>query len=137
MGDRWALQQSKKGRKKRAKDKFSYLPFDVLTSEAFITLSNSAKWALIAFCAQYRDHNNGNLVFSRSYFREFGITSHGSIDRARKNLLERKLIIKTAQGSMHPKRSSRFATGWGDIYFRHYKELDYPEKTDSKYLYWN
>jgi hypothetical protein len=94
---------------------FAMIPVEVLTSEAYRTLPNWAVPVLVAFAAQYRGNNNGDLALSWSMARLFGIDSKWQLTASIAMLLERGLIQKTRQGGKKPLGPCLYALTWQPI----------------------
>jgi hypothetical protein len=65
------------------------IPHVVLNSQAYKTLSGSAKGLLNDLSMQYNTHNNGALLASWRYMSEQrGWTSNAALNKAKKELIE-------------------------------------------------
>ena len=94
---------------------FAQIPVELLTSEACTTLPNYGKVVLIAFAAQYRGNNNGDLAMTRAIAKTFGIVSQEHLVHSLAVLLERGLIQKTRQGGKKPLGPCLYAVTWQPI----------------------
>lgn len=94
---------------------FAAIPVEVLTSEACTSLPNSAVRILIAFAAQYRGNNNGDLALTWSIGKTFGIRSKEQLIAGIAMLQERALIQKTRQGGKKPLGPCLYALTWQPI----------------------
>lgn len=88
------------------------IPHIVLNSEAYKTLSGNAVKLLNDIAMQYNLHNNGALLASFAHMSEKrGWTSADALSKAKKELMERELIIQTVQGQ-RPNKASWYGCGW-------------------------
>jgi hypothetical protein len=90
---------------------FMALPFVVLDSRAYLSLSHPAKALLLEIARQYVRDNNGRLLASRAYLAKRGWKSADTITRALRELIAAKLIHQTVQGH-RPNKASWFAVTW-------------------------
>lgn len=90
---------------------FMALPFVVLDSLAYLSLSHPAKALLLEIARQYVRDNNGRLLASRAYLAKRGWNSADTITRALRELIAAKLIHQTVQGH-RPNKASWFAVTW-------------------------
>ena len=86
---------------------FLSLPHNVLDHESFRTLSPRATKLLIDIAAQYRGCNNGDLCAPLSVMQKRGWKSNDQLFKARKELLDRGLILTSRQGGRN--KASLFA----------------------------
>jgi hypothetical protein len=94
---------------------FAQIPVEVLMSEAQTSLPNFAVRILVAFAAQYRGNNNGDLALTWSIGKTFGIDSKKQLVAGIATLLERGLIEKTRQGGKKPLGPCLYAITWQPI----------------------
>ena len=87
------------------------LPWCVIDSQAYQSLSYPAVALLIELARQYVRNNNGRLLLSENYLRPRQWRSKGVIERARRELLDAKLIYQTVQGH-RPNKASWYALTW-------------------------
>lgn len=87
------------------------LPWSVIDSQAFQSLSYPAVALLIELARQYVRNNNGRLLLSANYLRSRQWRSKDVIERARRDLLDAKLIYQTVQGH-RPNKASWYAITW-------------------------
>lgn len=87
------------------------LPWCVIDSQAYQSLSHPAKALLIELARQYVRDNNGRLLLSMRYLNTRGWRSKDVIERARRELVDVKLIYQTVQGC-RPNRASWYALTW-------------------------
>ena len=92
---------------------FLSLPHNVLDHDSFRTLSPRATKLLIDIAAQYRGYNNGDLCAPLSVMRKRGWKSSDQLFKARKELLDRGLILTSRQGGLN--KCSLFALTWFQI----------------------
>jgi len=92
---------------------FLSLPHNVLDHESFRTLSPRATKLLIDIAAQYRGCNNGDLCAPLSVMKKRGWKSNDQLFKARKELLDRGLILTSRQGGLN--KCSLFALTWFQI----------------------
>ena len=78
--------------------RFIRIPVSVMDSPDFKKLSGAALKLLLALCYQYKGNNNGDLTTAFTVMRAYGFTSKGTLDRAKKQLLEAGLIVMSRQG---------------------------------------
>ena len=92
---------------------FLSLPHNVLDHDSFRTLSPRATKLLIDVAAQYNGHNNGDLCAPLSVMRKRGWKSNDQLFKARKELLDRGLVLTSRQGGLN--KCSLFALTWFQI----------------------
>ena len=92
---------------------FLSLPHNVLDHDSFRTLSPRATKLLIDIAAQYRGYNNGDLYAPLSVMKKRGWKSNDQLFKARKELLDRGLILTSRQGGRN--KASLFALTWLQI----------------------
>lgn len=80
---------------------FSALPHVVLDSQAWRGASHPACVLLIELLRQHNGSNNGRLHLSTGWLRKRGWLSVDVIQRAKCELIERMLIVKTRQGGLN------------------------------------
>jgi hypothetical protein len=90
---------------------FVALPWAVLDSAAFQSLSHPARSLLIEVARQYVRDNNGRLLASRAYLAKRGWKSSDVIVRARNELLAAGFLHQTVQGH-RPNKASWYAVTW-------------------------
>ncbi len=99
---------------KRVAGGFLALPFDVLDSSAYASLSHTARSLLLEVGRQYMFDNNGMLVLSAKYLKKRGWKSADVITRAKRELLKAEFIYETVMGH-RPNKASRYAVTWADL----------------------
>lgn len=90
---------------------FVALPFAVIDSPAYQSLSMHARALLVEISRQYRGGNNGSLLCSRAYMLERGWKSADMLTKAKAELLESRLLYQTVQGH-RPNKASWYAVTW-------------------------
>ena len=101
----------KKNKSSRVEGGFCALPFDVLDSQAYLSLPHAAKSLLLEVARQYKGDNNGRLLLSSRHLRSRGWRSSDVISRNKRELLDAKLIYETVMGH-RPNKASWFALTW-------------------------
>lgn len=108
---------TKRAEKRRLKKKgrattgrFLMLKHHVLESKEFAALSPRALKLLIDIASKFNGRNNGDLSATFSELSKRGWKSSGTVDKAKKELLDRKWLILTRQGGRN--RCSLFALSW-------------------------
>lgn len=87
------------------------LPWSVIDSQAYQSLSYPASKLLIEVARQYVRNNNGRMLLSGRHLATRGWRSKDVIERARRELLDAKLIYQTVQGH-RPNKASWYALTW-------------------------
>ncbi len=91
---------------------YSTIPHAVLDSTAFKGSGHPAKALLLELMRQHTGKNNGHLQLSTCWLiKERGWKSRGVIQRARDELINRKLVILTRQGGINA-GASQYAVTW-------------------------
>lgn len=93
---------------------FVALPWTVLDSPAFMGLSATAKALLFEAARQWVRDNNGRLLLSHAYLSKRGWNSRDVITRAKRELLEARLIHETVKGH-RPNKASWYAVTWRNL----------------------
>ena len=101
----------KKASEKRVSGAFLALPHDVLQSEAYQSISHTARSLLIEVAMQYKSDNNGMLLLSTRYLKKRGWRSADVITRKKRELLDAQLIFETEKGH-RPNKASWYALTW-------------------------
>lgn len=89
---------------------YSALPHSVLDSVAFTGASHPAKALLLELVRQLNGRNNGHLQLSTQWLATREWTSRDVILRARRQLVERGLILQTKQGGLNGGASQYLVT---------------------------
>lgn len=100
-----------KGRRSTAP--FLNIPKEVLSSEAYLSLGGWEVKLLVDIASQFNGKNNGDLTAAYSVMRERGWNSTGTLNKARKALLDAGLIQETRSGGRH--RCTLYAVTWRGI----------------------
>lgn len=95
-GKRW-----KEASAKRERGGFVPLPFAVIRSRSFAGLSAHAVKLLCDLLAQYRGDNNGDLCMAWKTMQERGWRSRDTLEKARRELIDRGWIVLSRQGGRH------------------------------------
>lgn len=90
---------------------FVALPWAVLDSSAYLSLSHPAKALLLELARQCHGDDNGRLLLSAKHLRPRGWKSEDVIQRAKNELLEAEFIFQTVQGH-RPNKASWYAVTW-------------------------
>lgn len=101
----------RKGDSDRVSGGFSAIPWDVLDSPAYASLSHPARSLLLEFARQYVRDNNGRLLASMAYLSKRGWTSNATITAAKRELIEARFIHETVMGH-RPNKASWYAITW-------------------------
>lgn len=80
---------------------YAALPHSLLDSVAFTGASYTAKALLFEMMRQHNGSNNGHLQLACSWLKTRGWTSRSVIKRARDELVNRNLIIRTKTGGLN------------------------------------
>ena len=92
---------------------FVMFPCHVLDHEVFKTLSKRATKLVIDIAAQYRGHNNGYLCAPLSLMRKRGWNSSDQLEKAKKELIEKDVILVARQGGRN--KANLYALSWFPI----------------------
>ena len=92
-------------------DRYGAIPHTTLDSVAFQGLNYPAKALLFDLIRQHNGKNNGHLHLSFAWLAKRGWKSRDVIQRARAELITRRLIIQTRQGGLNI-GASRYAVTW-------------------------
>jgi hypothetical protein len=94
---------------------FSAIPWVVLDSQAFLSLSHPARSLLLEIARQDTRSSNGRLILSSRHLRTRGWKSNDTISRAKSELLRAELIYETVKGH-RPNKASWYAVTWYKLY---------------------
>ena len=87
------------GKFRESKDKFVMLPHELLDSEAWKSLAPPARCVFVCLLRQYNGRNNGDLSFTKSTARAFGLPTSGTtLRRTLDALWERGFTVLTRPG---------------------------------------
>jgi hypothetical protein len=92
---------------------FIQIPNRCLISENFKSLSPFACKLLLDAASQFKGYNNGDLCISWSVMKNRGWRSAATLDKARKELVEKGWLILTRQGGRN--RCSLYAISFHKI----------------------
>lgn len=84
-----------KTKARRDEGRYVVLPLSVLDSPDFLSLSHTARTALIALLAKYNGKNNGDLSLPFSRAIDWGINSKSTLAKALKELIDKGLICRS------------------------------------------
>lgn len=90
---------------------FVALPFSVLDSPAYQSLSHPARSLLMEAARQYGGSNNGQLLLSRRHLAARGWRSADVITRAKQELIDAGFLFETVKG-YRPAKASWHAVTW-------------------------
>ncbi len=93
---------------------FIALPWSVLDSAAYQSLSHPARSLLLEIARQYVRDNNGKLLCSMAYLNGRGWTSRDVVTRAKRELLDAGLIFETCKGA-RPNKATWLAVTWHNL----------------------
>lgn len=102
----WKLQKEK-----RYGTQHAAVPYVVIDSPGYRRASHTARSLLIDIARQYRGNNNGKLTACMKYLEPMGWKSHDVIVRARRELLECRLLLETRKGGF-PNKAAWYALTW-------------------------
>jgi len=110
------------------------LPHRLLKSEEFASLSPRAVKLLLEIASKLNGRNNGDLSATFSELSKRGWRSAGTVDKSKKELLEKKWLILTRQGGRN--KCSLFAVSWLPVDECNGK-LEYPPENVASNLWKN
>ena len=111
MTTRNELRRRIKGR--QTTSPFVMFPCHVLDHAVFKTLSTRATKLVMDLAAQYRGHNNGDLCAPLSLMRKRGWNSSDQLEKAKKELIEKDVILVARQGGRN--KANLYALTWFPI----------------------
>ena len=94
-------------------DSFVMLPHHVLGHDNFRTLSPRATKFVVDLLAQYRGNNNGDFCATLKTMQERGWNSSDQLHKAKRELIEKGVIIVTRQGGLN--KANLYAVTWFPI----------------------
>ena len=103
----------RKAKGRRDNGSFVAVPHAVLESDTYAKLSASAVKLTLDLYGQYKGSNNGDFAMAWSMMSKRGWRSKDTLYRARDDLLDNGIIIKTRQGGKH--QCSLYAVTWQPI----------------------
>lgn len=80
---------------------YTAIPHTVLDSVAFIGAGNTAKALLLELLRQHNGINNGHFQLTGHWLKKRGWRSPEVVIRARRQLIERGLVVQTRQGGLN------------------------------------
>ena len=106
---------NKRSRTANRKETGSFLvvPHELLLSDAYISLSSKAVKCLFDMYVEYKGNNNGDLSCTIKVMKKRGWKSKSQLDKARKELIAKGLIVLTRQGGRN--KCSLYAVTWKPI----------------------
>lgn len=104
----------KRGDSGRDAGGFIALPWCVLDSAAYQSLSMHARALLLEMARQYVRDNNGRLLASRAYMAGRGWNSADMLTKAKRELLDGGFIFETVKGH-RPNKASWYAITWQSL----------------------
>lgn len=110
------MSRSKERKWKSERDKrdgggFVAIPLSVLDSVAFRQATPHAKALLTDLVAQLRADNNGDLAACWRFMKDRGWQSQTTLLKAKRELIDRGLIVETRMGA-RPNKASLYAVTW-------------------------
>ncbi len=111
---------------------YGAVPWTVMDSASFKGASDKAKALLFALMRQHTGNNNGHLHLAKKWLHNQGWTCHENNSKARKELIERGLIVQTKWGGLNM-GADLFALTWYDI--TNYVGLDISAKGYARGAY--
>jgi hypothetical protein len=99
--------------RRRRSDRFFMVPKRVFDHEDFILLSARGLKLLVDLLVQYSGYNNGDLCGAMSLMKVRGWNSNDQLHKAKKELIDRKLIVVSRQGGR--KKATLYALTWLSI----------------------
>ena len=90
---------------------FVALPWAVLDSPAYLSLSMHARALLLEVARQFTRDNNGWLLLSRAHMAGRGWNSSDMLTKAKRELLDAGFIFETVKGQ-RPNKAARYAVTW-------------------------
>lgn len=124
--------KSKTLRSESISGRYAAIPWVVIDSDSFKGASDKAKALLFALMRQHNGSNNGHLHLAKKWLYNQGWTCHENNTKARKELIERGLIVQTKWGGLNM-GPDLFALTWYDI--SNYIGLDITAKGYSRGAY--
>jgi len=106
---------ARRGKRKdrKVKGNFLLIGHHVVRGSEWASLTAHEVKLLIDVAAQFKGHNNGDLVATWSYMEQRGWRSRGTLCKALKGLRRKGWLILSRQGGRH--RASLYAVSWYGI----------------------
>ena len=131
--------RSKRGR--NVEGQYVNLPYSLLNSEAWRTLSGPAIKVFLELRTRFHGGNNGKLHMSLEEAAGLLQLGKATVQRAFEDLQERGLVLRTKRGHWHGRRASEWAVGDkgidGDLPSYAWKRWRPPGPPRSSVLKWN
>jgi hypothetical protein len=102
-----------RSKSKKPHARFAGIPHSVLYSEAYSQLGGWEVKLLLDLVVQYNGYNNGDLTTAYSLLKERGWRSPGTLQKAKKRLLELDFIQESRMGGRN--RCSLYAVTWVNV----------------------
>jgi hypothetical protein len=90
---------------------FVPIPWMVLDSPAYLSLSHPAKALLLEIARQFHGDDNGRMIVTLAHLKPRGWNSYDTIQRAKQELLNAGLIHETVKGH-RPHKASWYGLTW-------------------------
>lgn len=101
FGGPLSMPRKKKVRPESITGGYSAIPWMVIDSDSFKGATDKAKSLLFALMRQHNGQNNGHLHLAKAWLYAHGWTCDEGNRKAKSELVERELIIKTKQGGLN------------------------------------
>jgi hypothetical protein len=111
---------------------YTPIPHVILDSEAFINAPTRAKALLFDLLRQHNGYNNGHLHLAVQWLKDRGWTSVDQVQKAKNELLEHQLVIKTRLGGLGI-GADRYALTW--VHISNYSGLEVSARTYERGLW--
>ncbi len=96
-------------KRKKPGSRYAGLSHPLMRSAEYVGLSCRAKALLLECAFQYNGYNNGDLCLSMSILRKRGYKSNDQRCKAIQELVQKKFLIKTRQGTRSPPKPDLYA----------------------------
>lgn len=106
--------KSNKKRPEAISGGYSALPWVVSDSDSFKGATDKAKALLLALMRQHNGGNNGHLHLAKKWLHDMGYRCDEGNRKAKKELIDRGLIVLTKQGGLNM-GADLYALTWFDI----------------------
>ncbi len=104
----------KESKNKRDGGAFLAVPMSVLNSKSYLLSGPHARMLLFDLFSQYRGDNNGDLCAAWRVMKPRGWRSEETLGKAKRELLDLRLIVETRKGA-RPNKASLYAVTWCDL----------------------
>lgn len=131
--------------KSRPRERFARIPDELMQTPAVMSLSHAAFKVLVILAIGarppgiVRDRDpgrNGVQAITDSYARKYGLKSRDTVYRALRELLERRLIVRTRDGHKSKTHFALYAVAWLRVTHRDGQPLAQTEAAPMGYLTW-